>query len=156
MDTPKFTLVENVKPNDMEKIVTAITKQADKNPTPLFKRRRTVFELTLQFLRMQKEGTLAVFADRHGDYAGVLACNVVELWWIDGPVLVEDLVVSIDTKPNGFGRFAVQMLEKIAHDNDCVMICSGCSMMQDTPLIRNLYKKQGFTVYGESYLKELN
>lgn len=155
MDTPKFTYVI-VSPDDMKKIVVAVTKQADKNPTPLYAHRRSIEDLTTQLLSMQDDGTLAVFADEKGDYAGLLACNVVELWWIDGPVLVEDLVVSIDTKPNGFGRFAVQLLEQIARDNHCVLICSGCSMVQDTPIIRNMYTKKGFVVYGESYLKEMN
>lgn len=156
MDTPKFTLVNNVTLDDMEIIVMAVTHQADKNPTPLFRHRKSVQDLARQLWKMQKLGTLAVFANEQGKYAGLLACNVVELWWIDGPVLVEDLVVSIDTKPNGFGRFAVQILEDIARDNECVMICSGSSMVQDTPIVRNMYKKHGFVVYGESYLKEMD
>lgn len=156
MDTSKFTLVSDVTFDDMEKIVVAVTKQADKNPTPLFRHRKSIKDLTVQLCKMQQLGTLGVFANERGEYAGLLACNVVELWWIDGRVLVEDFVVSIDTKPNGFGRFAVQVLEDIAQDNECVMICSGSSMVQDTPMIRNMYKKHGFIVYGESYLKELN
>ena len=155
MDTPKFTLVNDVTLDDMEIIVTAITHKADKNPTPLFRHRKSIQDLAQQMWKMQKLGTLAVFADEQGKYAGILACNVVELWWIDCPVLVEDLVVSIGTKPNGFGRFAVQLLEDIARDNECVMICSGSSMVQDTPIVRNMYKKNGFVVFGESYLKEM-
>lgn len=156
MDTQKFTIVPDVTFDDMEKIVVAVTKQADKNSTPLFKHRKSIKDLTKQLWKMQQLGTLGVFVNEQGEYAGLLACHLVELWWIEGNVLVEDLVVSIDTKPNGFGRFAVQVLEDIAHDNECVMICSGSSMVQDTPMIRNMYKKYGFVVYGESYLKELN
>lgn len=155
MDTKEFKPVMNLTQKDFEEIVTAITKQADKNPTPLFKHRKSIQELAYEMLQKYKAGNLAVFANDEGQYAGILACDVVELWWIEGPVLVEDLVVSIDTKYNGFGRFAVKLLEAIAQDNDCVMICSGSSMMQDSPLIRNMYKKQGFVVYGESYLKEM-
>lgn len=156
MDTPKFTLVNNVTLDEMEIIVMAITHQADKNPTPLFRHRKSQRDLVQQLMKMYEQGSLAVFANEQGKYAGLLACNVVELWWIEGPVLVEDLVVSIDTKPNGFGRFAVQLLKKIAKDNKCVMICSGSSMVQDTPIVRNMYKKEGFVVYGESYLKEMS
>ena len=66
MDTPKFTLVNDVTLDDMEIIVTAITHKADKNPTPLFRHRKSVQDLAQQIWKMQKLGTLAVFADEQG------------------------------------------------------------------------------------------
>lgn len=156
MDTTKFKLVENPTITDMRKIVTAIAKKHDNNATPLFKHRRTLNELAKTFMRMNIEDTLAVFENiETHKLAGVIACKVGELWWIEGSILFEELVVSLEDTPTGFGSFAVDLLEYIAKENACVMICSGSSMVQSSKIVQNMYKKHGFVVYGESYLKEL-
>lgn len=156
MDTTKFKLVERPTITDMYKIVTAITKKHDGNATPLFRHRRSVPELAKTFMHMFMDNTLAVFENTETNkLAGVIACTVGELWWIKGSILFEELVVSLEDKPTGFGSFAVELLKEIAEDNDCVMICSGSSMVQSSKVVQNMYKKHGFVVYGESYLKEM-
>ena len=52
-------------------------------------------------------------------------------------------------------KFAIQDMERKARENGCIMNCTGSSMVEKTKEVTNLYTKQGYEVYGVSFLKEL-
>jgi hypothetical protein len=156
MDSTKFKLIENPTITDMYDVVHIMSKKYDKDATPLFRHRKSLNELAKTFMQMFMNDTLAIFENTETHkLAGVVACVVGNLWWIEGDILFEELVCSLEDKPTGFGSFAVGLLEEIAENNGCVMICSGSSMVQSSKIVQNMYKNHGFVVYGESYLKEM-
>ena len=156
MDTKRFEEVTRMTPEDFDNLVYIIADRADKQATPLFKHRKSNEELSEILCQMWWHEELHVFADADTkEWAGVIAFDTAELWWIDGIVLVEDMLVSLSKRPSGFGSFAVSYLEKEAKNRGCSLILSGSSMVQDSQIVQNMYKKHGFVVYGESYLKEL-
>lgn len=127
--------------------------------TPLFKHHKTPNELAYILYDFYQKGLLYVYElndyDHMGELAGLLLCGVTELWWIEGKILLEELVVSLTETDCGFGRFAIQVMERKARENGCILICTGSSMVQKTKEVTNLYAKQGYEVYGVSFLKEL-
>lgn len=156
MDARKFEETKDLTMQDFQNIVNKIADLTEYRASPLFKHHKSKDEITKILLNMWFNGELAVYRDTTTHkLAGVLSCSITELWWIEGDVLIENLLVSLESAPNGFGAFAIDIMEEIAYRNNCVLICSGSSMIQDSTLIQNMYKKHGFTVYGESYLKEV-
>lgn len=142
---------------DFQKMAKAVAEMNDDKATPLFHHRKSIAELAYHTYDMWIKGFLFVYATDDDPITpiGVLACSIAELWWIDGKVLSEDLVVGFGPNSSGFGRFAVDALEKIALENACSLILSGSSMVNKSEQVTNLYKKKGFVVYGVSYLKEV-
>lgn len=142
---------------DFQRIATLMSKKYDHIGTPLFRHRKSLNDLAYTAFDMCKKGYLTVYStqDNPDVPAGILACSIQELWWIDDKVLVEDLVLSLTDKDIGFGRFAVRQLELLAQTNTCSLILSGSSMVERTKEVTNLYVKNGFVVTGVSFLKEV-
>lgn len=142
---------------DFQRMTTLMSKKYDNIGTPLFRHRKSLNELAYTAFDMWKEGYLTVYStkDNPDVPVGVLACSIQELWWIDGKVLMEELVMSLTDKDIGFGRFAVRQLELLAQTNTCSLILSGSSMVERTKEVTNLYVKRGFEVTGVSFMKEV-
>ncbi len=162
MDTPKrrvkfIPMPRRLLIDDFQCIVTVAAKKYDSLGTPLFRHRKSLNELAYTLFDMWKKGYLTVYVttEQPDVPVGVLACSIQELWWIDGKVLMEDMVLSLSEKDCGFGRFAVRQLELLAQTNTCSLILSGSSMVERTKEVTNLYTKRGFVVTGVSFLKEV-
>lgn len=162
MDTPKrrikfIPLPRRLTIEDFQRMATLMSKKYDHIGTPLFRHRKSLNDLAYTAFDMWKKGYLTVYSTQDNPDApvGVLACSIQELWWIDGRVLVEDLVLSLTDTDIGFGRFAVRQLELLAQTNTCSLILSGSSMVERTKEVTNLYVKRGFVVTGVSFLKEV-
>ena len=157
MDTKKFTLITD-SDFDYEYFEDLVGELDGLLPTksPLYKYYKKKKVLAMILRTAYRTGQLFMYADKEGNVAGLLMCHVDNLWWIDGNVLVEDLLISLSHRPTGFGSFAISELETIARISGCKIICTGSSMVKDSTPIRNMYKNSGFVVYGESYLKEVN
>lgn len=142
---------------DFQRMTTLMSKKYDNIGTPLFRHRKSLNELAYTAFDMWKEGYLTVYStkDNPDVPVGLLACSIQELWWIDGKVLMEELVMSLTDKDIGFGRFAVRQLELLAQTNTCSLILSGSSMVERTKEVTNLYVKRGFEVTGVSFMKEV-
>lgn len=143
--------------DDFQRMTTLIAQKYDNLGTPLFRHRKSLNELACILFKMWKQGYLTVYSTQEEPDVpvGILACSVQELWWIDGKVLMEDLVVSFTDSDIGFGRFAVRQMELLAQVNTCSLILSGSSMVERTKEVTNLYTKRGFVVTGVSFLKEV-
>ena len=89
------------------------------------------------------------------DLIGILVFDVVKYWWSPRRFLYETMVLNVDKRFHGFGRLAVQQLEKLAQKYSCAAICSGCMVDQNVPVVRNLYKKFGFKIDASNFIKEL-
>ena len=86
---------------------------------------------------------------------GILVFDVVQYWWSPRRFLYETMVLSVDKDFHGFGRIAVEQLEKLAKKYTCCAICSGCMVDHNVPVVRNLYKKFGFRIDTSNFIKEL-
>lgn len=122
---------------------------------PLYKFYKHWAELAEIVYQKYQQGYVFVYEDAQGVPAGILICGIGNLWWIDGKVLMEDLVLSLRPHCTGFGSFAISEMERIANENGCLFICTGSSMLKEDQMVTNMYKKNGFVVYGESYMKEV-
>jgi len=156
MDTSKFRPIsKRLTFGDFINIVTIIDELTKGKEAPLFKHHKPKHELACVLFRAYVVGTVTVYEHTDGYLAGLMGCGVSELWWIDGKVLIEELVISLTSFPTGFGSFAITELERIAKDNACVLICSGSSMITNDAHVKNAYCKAGFVDYGSSFLKEV-
>lgn len=156
MDTKSFRPVsKRLTLKDFINIVDIIDEVTKGKEAPLFKHHKPKYELANVLFKAYVAGSIAVYEHTDGYLAGLMGCGVAELWWIDGKVLIEELVVSLTSFPTGFGSFAIAELERIAKDNACVLICSGSSMITNDAHVKNAYRKAGFIDYGSSFLKEV-
>lgn len=162
MDTPRkrvkfIPFPRRLTIEDFQRMTTLMSKKYDNIGTPLFRHRKSLNELAYNAFDMWKGGYLTIYStkDNPDVPVGILACSIQELWWIDGKVLMEDLVMSLTDKDIGFGRFAVRQLELLAQTNTCSLILSGSSMVERTKEVTNLYVKRGFEVTGVSFMKEV-
>lgn len=144
--------------SDFQRIVALADTLVSGKETILFKHHKSLNELAYQMEDFYEKGTLMVYEDVNEPNVpvGILSCGVTELWWIEGKVLLEEFVLSLTKRDCGFGRFAIDTMETLAKINGCVLILSGSSMVEKTKEVENMYRKKGFVVYGESFLKELN
>lgn len=145
--------------NDFQSIVNMVLRKWEGQGSLLFKHHIPAVQLAYRLQDLYHKGLLHVYDvqvdDRKPILGGLLGCGVGNLWWIEGDVLIEELVVSLTDSNYGFGRFAVEEMERMAIMKSCVLILTGSSMFKKTRLITNMYRKKGFEVYGESYLKEV-
>lgn len=142
---------------DFKEIVEGLNDKIMPHATALFKHRKSLTELSYYLYSFYKQGTLVVYAQVEVPEipAGFLCVTIGELWWIEGRVLIEELVLSLTPRDTGFGRFAVWQMQRMAIANGCKLVLSGSSMVEKTKQVTNLYRDNGFEVYGVSFLKEL-
>lgn len=74
---------------------------------------------------------------------GILMYDFGNLWWANGACLKELLVYAVDPNFVGFGRIALERLEELAVEHDCVLIETGSALALDRKLVENLYMKKG-------------
>ena len=145
--------------NDFQNMVNKVLEKWEGQESLLFKHHIPAVQLAYRLQDLHHKGLLHVYDVQVGDsepiLGGLLGCGVGSLWWIEGDVLIEELVVSLTGTNYGFGRFAIEEMERMALMKQCVLILTGSSMFKKTQLITNMYRKKGFEVYGESYLKEV-
>lgn len=74
---------------------------------------------------------------------GVIMYDFGNLWWANGACLKEMIVFTIDPDFVGFGRIALERLEELAVEHDCVLIETAGALAEDKKLMENLYTKKG-------------
>lgn len=74
---------------------------------------------------------------------GVIMYDFGNLWWANGACLKEMIVFTVDPDFVGFGRIALERLEELAVEHDCVLIETGGALAEDKKLMENLYINKG-------------
>lgn len=143
---------------DFKDIVKQVNEQLKGKETPLYKYHKPDEDLAEILYYYYANNHLHVYErkGKEGIPCGLLMYSIENLWWIQGTVLLEHLVLSLDRKDYGFGTFCINTMEKYARANNCILVISGASMANRVKSVANMYKKKGFIVYGMDFLKELN
>lgn len=90
-----------------------------------------------------------------GALAGIVYWDLGEVWWLEEPILMEQLVLCVNPYFAGFGRRACDYLEQKAKENHINIIVAGCLFQKNPQMITNLYKKKGFLTVNPLYIKQL-
>ncbi|GBG55165.1 hypothetical protein SPFL3102_03573 [Sporomusaceae bacterium FL31] len=90
------------------------------------------------------------------ELVGVVVYAIRPFEWGACNCLEERLVLSIGNS-FGFGRIALEVLEKIAQEQNCKLIVSGNALSTDQKLTENLYTRKGSYLFShKSFLKVVN
>lgn len=157
MDTKKkfIRITDTLTQEDFNGYSDTILSNMTGSESTLFKHHKSSKALAACMYQKYLDGTVAVYMDKDGNAAGVMGAYLGDLWWIKGNVLVEDFIISLAKEPNGFLSFAIDVLDLLAKYNNCVLICTGSSMMMQDKVVWNSYRKHGYENLGESFLKEV-
>ena len=90
-----------------------------------------------------------------GNFAGIVYWDFGEVWWLEEPIMMEQLVLCVNPYFAGFGRRACDFLEQKAKENHINIIVAGCLFQKNPQMITNLYKKKGFLTVNPLYIKQL-
>lgn len=87
---------------------------------------------------------------------GVIFYSIEPFEWGTCSCLMERLVLSV-ADAVGFGRVALEVLERIAKEQYCPLIISGNALSLDQQLTENLYTRKGsFSFSHKSFVKVLS
>lgn len=106
-----------------------------------------------QFKLWNNKGQLLVFEDAGGDIIGILAFDVGYDWWSEAKILKEEFVFCVSPTFKGFGRIALEELNRLAKRLEVDLIVSGCFFMKQPQIVTNMYRKNGFSEISPSYTK---
>jgi hypothetical protein len=106
-------------------------------------------------LRLLRESS--VVACRSGpDLIGIICYSIEPFDLGTCQCLTEHLVLATDDSA-GFGRVAVEILEKIAKEQHCKMIVSGNALSLNQKLTENLYTRKGSFLFShQNFIKVLS
>ena len=94
---------------------------------------------------------------KSGVFVGLMAFDVAFLWWLDKPLLIEQLVLSCDKDARGVQREALKTLNYLAQEvfPQVAGIASGCLFLKQPQIVMNAYKKDGYTQAAPTAIKVL-
>lgn len=146
METARRPLTQD----ELSLIVKTMAEYREKDGTPI-----TVYgqpaPVMRNLLTMSAEGQVVVFTD-NGRFMGILVFDVGEWWWSDARVLMENFVLSVTEKP-GFQREALKELNRLADEYDVDVIAAGSIFMNNSAMVMNGYKKDGFLMTTPTCVK---
>lgn len=110
-----------------------------------------------QLFEMSQRGQVYKYY-KSGVFVGLMAFDVAFLWWLDKPLLIEQLVLSCDKDARGVQREALKTLDYLAKEvfPQVAGIASGCLFLKQPQIVMNAYKKNGYTQAAPTALKILN
>jgi len=102
-----------------------------------------------------RRSTVLAFRDSQRALVGI-ACVSMPNWEMGpGNYLQEHLILSLDDSA-GFGRIALEYLEKYAKKWNCIAIISGNALSLNQKLTENLYTRKGSFVFShKTFVKVL-
>ena len=108
-----------------------------------------------QLFQMSQRGQVIKYYN-HGRFVGIMVFDVAFLWWLDRPVLIEQLVLACDSESVGVQRAALDTLDMLAMERypQVCAICSGCLFnATQSQMVINGYKKHGYTQTAPTTIK---
>lgn len=151
MDT-KIFITTNLTEEECWHIVRQAEKARDTVGSPLLQFASQP-KMVRHFLKWMTFDQIRVFRDAKGGIIGILIFDVGMEWWSTATVLSETFVFCVSPTYKGFGRLALQELERLAKEYKAQIITSGCFFMEHPQVITNMYKKAGYTVVNPVYTK---
>ncbi|MBS5519645.1 MAG: hypothetical protein KHX13_04850 [Acidaminococcus intestini] len=141
---------------DVERIYDALLAEKNSRDNPFMHAYGDIDAAIRNIVEMDRRGQVVKFRTPENGLIGILIYDIVNFWWSDEPFFSEVLVLKTDpTFTGGFGRMAIRQMERIAKDNKCVGICSGCILERNAPMVTNMYKKAGFQITTANFVKDL-
>lgn len=107
-----------------------------------------------QLFEMSQRGQVYKYY-KAGVFVGLMAFDVAFLWWLEKPLLIEQLVLSCDKDAKGVQREALKTLDYLATKEYPFVagIASGCLFLKQPQIVMNAYKKNGYTQAAPTALK---
>lgn len=151
MDT-RVLITDSLTEEECWHIVRQAEKARDTVGSPLL-RFASQPKMVRRFLNWAAVGQLRVFRSTNREIIGILIFDVGMEWWSAATILSEIFVFCVSPAYKGFGRLALQELERLAKEHKAQIITSGCFFMEHPQIVTNMYKKTGFTVINPVYAK---
>lgn len=110
-----------------------------------------------QLYEMSQRGLVVKFY-KGNVFVGLMAYDVGQLWWLEQPLLIEQLVLSCDKEGHGVQREAINALDALARYVYPFVagIASGNLFMERPQIVMNAYKKAGYTQTAPTSIKVID
>jgi hypothetical protein len=108
------------------------------------------------FRQLLFKEAVAVCRDKVGTLKGIVVYSIDIFELGQCCCLTEHMVLPVSADSAGFGRVALEILEKIAKEQNCKMICTGNALSVNQKLTENLYTRKGsFQFSHQNFIKIL-